>query len=275
MLLYSYYRWRNSMGRNFKNIARLIDSANKLTTPEQDFLADLKRSIELNEDKNRRKPSQTYKPSSMHCIRNMYYQVSGIEQDSSDKSYCLIGICNSGTDIHVRIQTAVDKMKDNGIDCEYIDVAKFIKDRNLSDNIDIVEKSGMETKLYHKYFNMSFLCDGIIKYKGHYYILEIKTESSYKWLNRKGVDEDHYHQGISYSIVFNIPEVLFLYVNRDNLDMKAYMFTPTEEQKYDLIGLIETCDDYVKQNKVPPKPENLSKNICSYCNYKSTCNKDN
>ena len=48
-----------------------------------------------------------------------------------------------------------------------------------------------------------------------------------------------------------------------------------KEQKYDLIALIETCDDYVKQNKVPPKPENLSKNVCSYCNYKSTCNKDN
>jgi hypothetical protein len=35
------------------------------------------------------------------------------------------------------------------IDVEYIDVAEFVKQRNLTD-LEIREKSGMETKLYHK-----------------------------------------------------------------------------------------------------------------------------
>lgn len=262
------------MARNtLKNISRLIDIANQNIPPEQGFLSDLKHSIEKTEEKNRRKPSATYKPSSMNCIRNMYYQVMGAEPDPSSSSYCLVGICNSGSDIHERIQQYVEGMKANGIDCEYIDVADYIKSRGL-DYLEVVSKNGMETKLYHKTLNMSFMCDGIIRYKGHYYVLEIKTEVSFKWQNRDGVDPKHYKQGTAYSVSLQIPEVIFLYVNRDVLDMKAYMFVPTKDMQQDFVGTIEECDGYVSRMICPPKPENLPKKTCEYCNYKNQCKKE-
>lgn len=257
-----------------KNLARLLDSVNEKLSPEVDFLGDLKRSIELTEKKNTRKPSQTYKPSSMKCIRSMYYQVTGVEPDDTDSNYCIIGICNSGTDIHVRIQQAVTDMKNNGIDCEYVDVAQFVKDRELTDEIDIVSQQGMETKLYHKSLNISFLCDGIIRYKGHYYILELKTENSYKFGMRKDVDPNHYAQGTAYSYILKLPEVIFVYINRDNLDMKSFMFKPTDEMKQDMVSKIVDCDGYKERNEVPPKPENLSKGFCSYCSYRKLCDSD-
>ena len=258
--------------QSLKNICRLIDSAKESIPVEQDFLEDLKRSIELTNKAQNRPPSQTYKPSSMNCIRNMYYQVTGVEQDEGTTPYTYVGICNSGSDIHERIQTYVTGMKENGIDCEYIDVGDYVTSRGL-DRIDVVAKQGMETKLYHKSYNMSFLCDGIIRYKGKYYILELKTESAYKWQSRKGVDPKHYAQGTAYSIAFNIDQVIFVYINRDILDMKAYMFEPTTEMKQDLIGKILTCDSYVQEGKVPPKPEDVPKSVCEYCNYRSTCRK--
>ena len=132
----------------------------------------------------------------------------------------------------------------------------------------------METKLYHNKLNISFLCDGIIRYKGHYYILELKTESTYKFVNRQGVDPSHYHQGITYSLAFGLNEVLFVYINRDVLDMKAFMFNVTEEMKLDIISYIEECDGYVKRMITPPKPEDVAKKTCSYCMYKSQCKKD-
>lgn len=263
------------MARNtLKNIGRLIDQVNEKLTPEQSFLADLKRSIELNEAKYARKPSQTYKPSSMKCMRNMYYQRMGVEPDEELPSYCMVGICNSGSDIHVRVQTAVSQMKDNGIDCEYIDVAEYVNSRGL-DYLDVVSKSGVETKLFHKTLGMSFMCDGIVRYKNHYYILELKTEASFKWTNRTGVDPSHINQGTAYSVAFNIPEVLFVYINRDVLDMKAYMFRPTDEMKENLIGTIEDCEGYVKRMICPPKPSDIDKKTCSYCGYKTQCRKDN
>ena len=263
------------MARNsLKNVCRLIEQAKEELSPEQAFLSDLKRSIEVESRKGARKPSQTYKPSSMNCIRNMYYQLIGAEPDVGDESYCMIGICNSGSDIHIRIQSAVEKMKENGMDCEYVDVAQFIKSRKTDEKLDdlvIREKYGAETKLYHKRLNMSFMCDGIIRYKGHYYILEIKTEMGMKWNKRDAVDPKHYAQGTAYSIAFNLPDVMFLYISRDLLDMKAYIFTPTDDMKNELVDKIMTCDNYVKQQQIPPKPEDLSKRTCEYCSYKTIC----
>lgn len=255
---------------SLKNIMRLIDATKTTIPPEQDFLGDLKRSITMTDAKNTRQPSKTYKPSSMNCIRNMWYQVTGAPQDDSQSSYVLVNICNAGTDIHERIQMAVAAMADNNIDCEYVNVADYVRSRNL-DYLDIVAQSGMETKLYHKLLNMSFLCDGIIRYKGKYYILELKTESNFKWQTRKGVDPKHYMQGTAYSIAFNIPEVIFIYITRDILDMKSFMFTPTAEMKEDLVGKITECDEWVSKMTCPPKPDDVPKSTCEYCSYKKLC----
>lgn len=262
------------MARNsLKNVCRLINTVKETLPPEQDFLNDLKRSIEITADKDTRLPSKTYKPSGMNCIRASYYQLVGTQPDQSSASYSSVGICNSGTDIHVRIQTAVAEMWSNGMDCEYIDVKKYVASRNL-DYLDIVSQNGMETKLYHKKLNMSFMCDGIIKYKNHYYILELKTENSYKFMNRKDVDPSHYKQGTAYSLAFGLDEVIFIYISRDILDMKAFLFKVTSEMKENLVSYIEECDSYVKRLIVPPKPENVAKKICNYCNYRSQCRKD-
>lgn len=257
---------------SLKAVMRLIDTTAKQLPPEQAFLADLKKSIEVDDLDGYRKPSQTYKPSGMNCIRSMYYQVAGKEVKPSTSGYMMIGICNSGTDIHNRMQIYISKMKLHDIDCGYMDVEEFIKTRDL-DYLEVRERHGMETKLYHKKLNMSFMTDGIIKYKGKYYILEIKTEASFKWQNRSGVDEKHYNQGTAYSIAFGLDDVIFLYINRDVLDMKAYMFHVTDDMKQNLIGKITDCDGYVQRMITPPKPD-IPKRECNYCMYKEICDGD-
>lgn len=259
--------------QSLKSVIRLIESTKEKVPVEQDFLQNLKRSIELTADKYSGLPSKTYKPSGMNCIRASYYQIMGVQPDESHSNYTLVGICNSGTDIHVRVQTAVEQMKDNGIDCEYIDVAEFVHSRGL-DYLEIKSKNGMETKLYHKELNMSFMCDGIIKYKGRYYILELKTESSYKFMNRKDVDPSHYHQGIAYSLALNIDQVLFVYISRDILDMKAFMFNVTDEMRQSLEAYIHECDGYIERQITPPKPEDVARKTCSFCGYRNQCKKD-
>lgn len=266
------------MARNLKNLIKIINQNTTEMPMEQAFLQDLKRSIELTESKNRRPGSKTYKPSSMHCIRQMAYIVLGKPMDDTGTSYMSIGICNAGTDIHQRIQQAVLDMKNNGMNCEYVNVADFVRSRKL-DYLSITKEPNpevgeYETKLYHKDLNMSFLCDGIIKYQNKYYILELKTESANKFYSRENVNPDHYNQGTAYSIAFDIADVIFVYINRDTLDMKSFMFTPTDDMKQNLIGLISNCDSYVKKLKVPPKPLEVSKKACEYCNYKTQCRKD-
>lgn len=256
-----------------KSVSRLIDMANKKLPVEDEFVKDLCRSIELNDAKGWRIPSKTYKPSSMNCARGNYYQLMGVEPDKGESTHTMVGICNAGSDIHIRIQDAVDHMKDNGIDCEYVDVEQFVTSRSL-DDIVVREKLGAETKLYNKRYNISFMCDGIIKYKGKYYILEIKTETSNKWYSRTGVDPKHHKQAIAYSLSLGLDNVMFLYIDRDMNNKKAYIFNVTEKMRKDMVEYIEEVDGYVERKIAPPKSSNLPKNVCQYCSYQTRCRKD-
>ena len=263
------------MARNsLKNVIKLIERANTDVPIEQQFLSDLKRSIEIEDTKNARAPSQTYKPSGMNCIRAMYYQVVGAKFQS-ESNYVMVGICEAGTDRHERIQNAISAMKSNGFDCEYIDVAEYVKSRGLDEYLDIVDKCGNETKLYDRKRNISFLCDGIIKYQNKYYIVEFKTESSFKWKDRKDVDPKHYNQAKTYSLELQLDDVIFIYINRDIVDMKAFMFHVTDEDRESVVDLIEICQDFVDRGELPPKPSDASSKKCAYCNYKSLCERDN
>lgn len=256
------------------NVSRLIDVAVKKeeVSVETSFLEDFKYCVEkLN--KQTHNPSPYYKPSSLHCIRNMYYQRTDTPIDNAPVSADLAGIGESGTDRHLRIQYYVSKMAEQGIDCEWIDVETFIKKHNLID-LEIVEKGDFETKLFNKKYQFRFMCDGLIKYKGKYYILEIKTESSFKWMSRQGVDPKHFEQAIAYSLNFGLDKVLFIYENRDVCSKKSYMFTATETDRQALINKLTTCESYVQQHIVPAKPVDIKASICQYCDYKSSCRKD-
>ncbi len=258
--------------KSLANIVHLIEAQKNELSVEACFLHDLQRSIEMTNDKNVRKPSSTYKPSGMNCIRRSYYEITG-QPSNSHMDYTGIGICNSGTDTHVRIQTAITQMIDNGMDCEYIDVEQFVKERKLK-HLQVKQHTGMETKLYHKVLNISFMCDGIIRYKGKYYILELKTESANKFYNREGVDPSHYNQATVYSLSLELDDVLFVYISRDNLMMKSYMFHTTEDMKQNIVGYIEECDSYIKKKKTPPKPDNVPRKTCEYCEYKMLCRQE-
>lgn len=254
-----------------RNIHKLIESATKEMPVEQLFINDLERTIERDNEGRSRKPSKSYKPSSMTCIRNMYYQITGQEPAKESITSELVGILQTGTDRHDHLQEIISKMKGYGVDCEYVDVEKYIEHKGIKD-LKVREKVGHEVKLLHEGLNLSFMCDGILKYKGEYFILEIKTETSFKWQRREGIAEEHIPQGVAYSTAFGINKVMFLYENRDFCGKKAYVLKVTDEMKEDLIvGKIAECDWYVELKEVPPYPNNASAKLCQYCKYKEPC----
>lgn len=258
---------------SLKNLIAIVNETKKQSPIAESFLMDLIQSIERTANKNEKKPSPHYKPSSLNCIRNMYYQIVGQDMDESIKEAVLVGIGESGTDRHERIQKAIMQMKSNGFDCEYLDVGEYVEENEIPGLI-VKGKSGVETRLFNEPWNLSFLCDGIIKYKGQYYIFEFKTEVSKKFLMRKDVDEDHKKQATAYALSLGIDKVLFVYECRDNCDKKSYMLDVTDDMKKNLIQLIQDCDDYVDANVVPPKPKDIKTKTCQYCKYRLACRKD-
>ena len=258
---------------NFADLNKLVKSSTEEGVADsQRFLMELQTSIEKTDEQRRGKPgTKAYKPSAMNCVRMMYYYMTGADKDEQSMGSELIGICESGTDRHERIQQAIIDMKNNGFDCEYVNVADYIREHNVPD-LEVLEQSGYETKLRHTKLNLRFMCDGIIKYRGKYYILEIKTESSFKWQPRVAVDEGHYTQACTYSHTIGIPDVMFVYENRDNCGKKCFIYTPTEKQINDLVlNKILDCDIHLQENRVPAIPSSVSSKTCRYCEYKTTC----
>lgn len=253
-----------------KNLAKLINEASKVKPIQDQFLQDLTVTIEKADESHT--PSKTYKPSSLGgCMRNLYFQVTGATPDDEDRSYTNIGQTASGTDRHVTIQTAISKMQAMGFDCEWINVAEFLKTHPVDGTI-VERQSGMETKCRNTILNINFLCDGLIKYKGKYYIVEIKTESFYKWQGQVQPYDDHITQASSYSVCLGVDNIIFIYENRDSCDLKTFLVHVTDEMKEErVVGKINTCDEYVAKGEVPPK--STIKKDCTYCRYKKECNK--
>lgn len=249
-------------------IARMI-KADRQNETANNFMEDLRYTMgKINE--NHYVPTQSYKPSGMSaCDRSVYYEMSGIIPDVEAKSNELIGICESGTDRHETIQAYIEKMCEYGIECKWLDVGEYIKAKETPE-VEVISKVGNETKLFSSKYNMRFMCDGLIEYKGEHYIIEIKTESTHKYTKHDEPHEDHKIQATCYSMVIGVPKVIFIYENRDNCAKKAYLFEPQDYQR----AIIERKIDYINQsveNKIVP-PKDISK--CMYCNYKRQCNKD-
>lgn len=273
---------RNSLG----NLHKLIAVTNNEKVGEKSylplevmFLNSLEQTITL-ENTKPNKSSTYYKPSSMNCLRNMYYGVKGaLKGDILEPMKTnVIGICESGTDRHRRIQSYITKMSEKGFSWEYLDVAKYIEENKLThlevkENYHKDEEDNFETLLVDKDLNMILSMDGLLRYNGTEIIgFEYKTESDSTWVNRTDINEDHKNQAFAYASRLGIDRIIFVYENRNNCFKKSYMLNITKENKDYIINRVNDCEKYVKNNTLPPKTDN--KKTCYFCKYKDICDKD-
>ena len=257
---------------SLKNLAKLISNATKELTPEQEFLNALNEAIVKEEVKTRRQPTKSFKPSSIAgCHRMMYFTLIGAPIDKNfDADPQFIGMGQSGTARHEYLQTTISQMKENGFDVEWIEIEDYLKIRPQK-GLEIISKQGLETKLFSRKYNLRFLCDGIIKVNGVYFILEIKTEVSFKWQSRTEADRKHIPQASSYSLCLGINRVLFLYENRDLCSKKAFIVEVSDDDRKGVVKTIRKVNNSKRLKQVPPKSED--KYDCRFCDFKDECKK--
>lgn len=259
------------------NLKALIKRENNGPKTNEDialrFIDDLYLTIKKVETKNSKPGSRAFKPSSMKCPRNMQYQIMGIEPETQLINPSMVRIGECGTDSHLRIQHWIAKMKEEGINCEYINVSDFVRSRNLAD-LEIVKEptdDEMETKLFNKKYNISFMCDGIIRYYNRYFIFEFKTESSFKFQPRKNYNEEHTAQICAYYLSLKIPDVLMLYENRDTCAHKAYIVSVDDNMVWEnVLSKIEEVNSCIQLGTLATAYKDKH---CQYCNYANRCRK--
>jgi CRISPR/Cas system-associated exonuclease Cas4 (RecB family) len=221
-----------------------------------------------------------FSPSSLNkCSREIYYMINGIkpEPNLSTPEHLLgswAAITDAGTDRHERIQTTLTEMKKTGLDIEWIDVEEYVKEHKPV-GTSVIEKSGMETKLFSELLSARFLCDGIVKLKGKFYIIEIKTMNSRKYAiaeNKNSMLPEHLMQAAAYSTALGIDDVLYIYENRENNQIRVYERHVREEHKKAVLNKIFAIQSYKEKGAVPPKCTDDKR--CMYCSYKQRCQED-
>jgi CRISPR/Cas system-associated exonuclease Cas4 (RecB family) len=256
-----------------KKLIKQVKNPKEYNSLENKFLYDLQKSI--CNSRESRPPSKSYKPSSFFCIRNMYYQLTGQELDGKKTDYenesSGIGINESGEDRHDRVQYHIVNLCAEENDYEWVDIEQYIKEKNLTE-LEVVDRCGFETKIYHKGLNLSFKCDGILKIKDEYVIFEYKTEASFKYKDRIKPEKHHIEQAVCYCLAFEIHKVLFIYEDRNFCKKKAFIEKISSRDFGKVKERIKSCDDYVKIALVPPKEQN--EKLCKYCKYEKSCKKD-
>lgn len=251
-----------------KVLLSLIKDKVETLPVEQSFLVDLKATVSACNPPRRR--SKSFKPSSLNCARQVYFDKIEAPMDSKLTDYSDARISETGTNSHENIQNYVSQMIKYGKDCEFVDVETYVKEHKL-DYLEIKSKKQFETKLYDTRYDLSFLCDGIIKYKGKYYILEIKTETDNKGIYRDSADPHHTNQSVAYSLALGINDIMWLYEERNFCVPKTFHTVVTQEQRAKLLMFFETVEQAVKDMKPPVKCN--SAKTCNFCMYKQECRK--
>lgn len=207
-----------------------------------------------------------YKPSSIDCVRKMYFIMKETPVSFGKEDYQLIGIGQSGTDRHKRIQDTFKAAKN----IDFLSVKDYVTEKGL-DYLTVRNFNEYETHLFDNRYKLSFMCDGLIKVKNKVYILEIKTESNQKFYTHSEPYFKHIEQAACYSISFGIDDVVFLYENRDLLSVNIFYYRMKESDKRLILNRIKRCNESLEKDILPPKPPEAVGSFCSYCDYKEYC----
>lgn len=263
---------------NLNDLAKAVNESMKEKDPAEELLHDLNKVIRM--ENKPRQPRSNYKPSMLGgCLRRLYFCKIGQEVEFSLPTPEIVGISESGTDRHERIQKYLSMLNEKGFKWEWVNVGDYVK-KHKPEGTKVIKQVGMETKLYNEILDLSFMCDGVLRdtETGNCYIIEIKTETSFKFRNHSSIYSDHEVQATCYSIALGIDRVIFIYENRDFCNKKVGYVEVTDEMKQEnVVDRIEYVNSHIAEGKVPPKTVNPTKVVlneskhCKYCNYKKVC----
>lgn len=274
--------------RRQRSLVTAIRTTRPSTPVNQKFVADVTHAIEELNHRNRRSGSKNYKPSSMTCLRNMYYGRTGAPRDEDRDGYQGIGMADTGTRRHEAIQEVLVAMQELGFPWKYWDVGEFLSGYRWPQqrclNLKVVCKDGAETLLRDEVLHLSFKCDGIMEYLEDdtgdpFFLFEFKNQIEFKAQKKATyahIDEEHEAQVGTYGMEFELDKALVMYENRNALDLYVpEVFWIAPELKQEQLDKLLEAESYAERGIPPPKPPIVAgKNPCKWCGYKNQCFKD-
>lgn len=213
-------------------------------------------------------PSRTFAPSQIRCKRVSWFRLRGVEPEQETKvDRTLNFTAQVGTACHQTIQQILS----NKLKADWIDVETYLKEYKPTYKYTC-EKHGYETRIeIFEPVPIKFAPDGIIFWKGKYWLLEIKTSEYASFDKLTDPKPQHIDQIKCYATLLGIHNVLVLYQDRMYGNLKCYEVNITDDDMKQIWDMFNEVMDCVAKNVAPPKPANTKYCTPNYCRYCSKC----
>ena len=226
------------------------------------------------QDKNADKKRQTFAPSQMRCDRVSWFRLRGTQPDTiTSPDPALSFTAQMGTACHEAIQERLSVNLNRHNDSEWISVEEWVKsnpDYFADYDMDIKQKGHESLIDLRKPFPVSFACDGIIKFEGKVYLLEIKTAEFSSLNDLIEPKPKHMDQIKCYSTLMHIPNVLFLYQDRQYGQMKCFEVEVKDYEweavKYKMQTVMDLVEANIAPEGLPVGDPDCNQNMCPYYN---------
>lgn len=210
--------------------------------------------------------SRTFAPSSIRCCRKSWFRLRGSEPD-------FLELPDLGMEFRAEVGTArhyeIQKALSESLKEDWIDVASYL-DSIIVPYKYTISKSGYETRIEIEEPAIKFACDGVVRLNGKLFLLEIKTSDYDSFASLSTIKTVHKDQVIAYSSLLKLPDVLVLYEDRLNGDMKCYELHITHSESETFYHNIEYVMNCVRMNLAPDRLP-AGDYACKNCEYRKKC----
>lgn len=211
---------------------------------------------------------QTFAPSAFRCPRVSWFRLRGVQPDKPAKPDRVMQFtADIGTACHELIQSRLSTaLKD-----DWIDVGKYLEESKVQYKYEL-EKSGYETHIEIFDPPVRFACDGIVRWRGEYYLLEIKTSEFSSWDELTSAKPQHIDQIKFYATLLNLDKVLVMYQDRQYGEIKCYEMHISSVDKQEILNKIKYVQEMVECNLAPSKlPKDDPWCTAAHCPYYQKC----
>lgn len=219
----------------------------------------------------RNKPShQTFAASSFRCDRRSWFRLRGVQPDVPKKADVHLEFsAEIGTACHRIIQRNLKAALGDA----WVSVEDYLSTHPIPYEYELTpSEDSLEVNVSISNPPIRFACDGIVIWKGKYYLLEIKTSEFSSWSDLTGPKSEHIDQVKCYTAMLGLSGVLMMYQDRQYGDIKCYELTVSDSDKSEVIERMNRVLKAVEYN-IAPEPLSPGDKWCqpSYCPYYKKC----
>lgn len=192
---------------------------------------------------------KTFAPSQLRCKRLNWFRLRGVKPDAIDTVDPILNFsAKIGESCHELIQRRLmQALKD-----DWISVEDYFK-LNPPDFTYRLEckGEGLETFVEIDSPPVRFACDGLIRLHNKIYLLEIKSSEYASFNDLTAPKEHHISQVKGYASLFNIENVLMIYIDRQYGSIKCFELTVPLADRIQVRNDMREVQNYVEMNIAP------------------------